>query len=803
VAPLRSQAAPVRLVLALLASIVAGLLLAGLAFPLLGVGLVAKSSADDFLALPAELETPPVATRSRVLAADGSLLASFYAVNRITVPLSKVPATARNALIAIEDSRFYEHNGVDYKGTLRAALTNARSGRVEQGGSTLTQQYVKNALIEQATDDAGKEAAHTDSLDRKLREARYALALERKIGKDRVLENYLNIAYYGNGTYGIGSASGFYFGLPVNKLSLAQGALLAGMVQNPTRFDPTRKDTSAVKARRDVVLTRMAELGYIDAATAAKAARSPVVVHPNPVGAGCETAAAAPFFCAYVLHELYDTPAGAGLGATREARSKRLLTGGLTVKTTLDPKIQAAAQKAVDSQVPAGDRSGAAAVSDVVEPGTGQIKAMAVDRVYGQKGNKQTKVNLADGGSSGFQAGSTFKPFVLAAAVKQGIPLSMRMFAPQTLCTDFYVLPGGRCPSNAGDSESGFFDVAQATHLSVNTFYIPLEEKTGIQEPAAIANAMGLRQVRDGTGATDQPLPSIYPSFVLGSFEVSPLAMAGAYATFAAHGTFCQPHAVVSITSAAGRPVKVPQSSCSQVLEPNVADTVTSVLRGVIDGPEPGRTGAGASIGRPAAGKTGTTNDSTAAWFVGYTPQLSTAVWVGRTTPSPLRHVTINGRTYRAVFGGTVPAAIWRRTMSAALQDVPVKDFAGAAPYTSTLPTSVVPDVSNLPYIDAVDALRAAGFDPRRGGAVPAAPVPAGLVAYTSPGAGSAAATGRVVLVYVSDGRAKATPKPSAPPAPGPYPTAYPTFGPSPSPTPKITPSGASPTPTKKGKGKK
>ena len=781
-----------RLGLAILVSALCGLLVAALALPVVGgAGLVARSAADDFIGLPAELEAPVAATRSRVLAADGSLLATFYRVNRVTVPLSSVPELTQKALIAIEDSRFYEHNGVDYKGTVRAALTNARSGRVEQGGSTLTQQYVKNALIEKATDKAGQQAANEDSLDRKLREARYALALERKIGKDRVLENYFNIAYYGNGVYGIGTAASYYFRKPVAKLTLAQGALLAGMVQNPTRFAPTVKNKKAVRDRRNTVLGRMADLGYISQSARAKAAATSVTTKVSPVGSGCETASRAPFFCDYVRHELLDTPVGAALGSDRDDRQRALLTGGLTIRTSLDRTVQKAAQKAVDRRVPAGDSSRAAAVADVVEPGTGAVKAMAVDRRFGD-GKNETKLNLATGGTSGFQAGSTFKAFVLAQALAQGIPLSLSMNAPQSYCSRplNYTLPGGKCPGNAGDSESGYFDLRQATHLSVNTYFIKLEERTGVSKPADIAEKLGLRRVRDTNGKANQPLLRV-PSFVLGTNEVSPLAMAGAYAAFAAHGTFCEPRAVTSIDAADGTAVAVPKPACGQALEPAVADRVTDVLRGVIDGPERARTGASASIGRPAAGKTGTTNGSQAAWFVGYTPQLATAVWVGRTTPSPLRNVRINGRYYRELFGGTVPAAIWRDTMRGALSDVPARQFthrstpvagspdaqeptpdASASPGDEAGETPmgdvVVPDVRGLSFAAARATLETAGFVVRRGGFLPAAPVPFGNVASTSPAGGRPGQPGDAVTVLLSNGQQQPpvngapTPTPSA-----------------------------------------
>ena len=428
--PLSSAGVLARLGLGVALSLLAGVLLAGLAAPLVGgVGLAAKATADDFVALPTQLETPALSTRSQVLAADGSVLATFYRVNRISVPLRDIPLSMRQALVAIEDSRFYEHKGVDYKGTLRAAATNVRSGGVTQGGSTLTQQYVKNALLEAANGDkAGVEAARGRSVDRKLREARYALALERKLPKNEILHRYLDIAYFGNGVYGVGTAANYYFDKPVSKLTLAESALLAGVVQNPTRYNIASSEGAVrrdVVDRRNVVLRRMADLGNISEAARARAAGSRLPrITPTKVGQDCGAAdVTAPFFCQYVRHELEDTDVGAALGATRQERQQKLLGGGLTIRTSLDPDDQRAAQRTVDAKVPADDPSKVHAAIDMVEPGTGHIKAMAVNRPYGEK-KGQTQVNYATGGTYGFQPGSTFKPFFLAAALHEGLPLS-------------------------------------------------------------------------------------------------------------------------------------------------------------------------------------------------------------------------------------------------------------------------------------------------------------------------------------------------------------------------------------------
>ena len=778
-----------------------GILLAALAFPVVGtLGLTAKAGADDFLALPADLEAGPPAQRSRILASDGSLLATMYTQNRVNVSLNLVPLVTRQAIIAIEDSRFYAHHGVDYKGIVRAAITNAGAGGVKQGASTLTQQYVKNALIDAAPDKAGQQAAKADSIDRKLREARYAIALERKLTKDQILERYLNIAYFGHGVYGIGTAANYYFAKPVNKLNLAQSALLAGMVQNPNTFDPSSKEPSiraVTKTRRDVVLRRMQDLGFITPELRESAEKLGIFTALRPVGSGCEDPAVqAPFFCDYLRHVLEDTPAGAALGQTRNERQRALFGGGLTIKTTLDPKVQLATQRAVDNQVPRNDPSGAAAAINVVEPGTGNVRAMALDRTYSEdKGAGNTKVNLATGGQFGYQAGSTFKAFVIAEALRQGIPISLTLHSPQKYKSKVFIdYKDGKVEpyeiQNAGDSEAGTFNMSQATALSVNTYFLQLEERTGVDKPAALAEAMGVHKVKDFVA--NQPLERV-ASFVLGTNGVSPLDMAAAYATFAAHGLHCTPRVVTDIIGPDHKALPVPEPQCDQVLEPGVADTVTSLLRGVVDGPVHGRTGEKASIGRPVAGKTGTVDESRAAWFIGYTPQLAASVWLGVPDkkdgrPLPMKRVTINHNYYKQVYGGSIPAPIWRDAMRSALEGVSPVDFTKADLQVVNGDRIPVPDVSGQPYDAAKQALIDAGFGVRSGGFVAAGPTPFGVTPYTSPRAGRLVTAGTTITVYVSNGR-------TPPPAPSPQPV----FSQQPSPPPPPQPS---PRPSKKKHGR-
>src|SRR5947209_1697656 len=650
-------------------SAVAGLVLAGVLLPVVGgAGLFARNATVSFNNLPADLKAPPPPERSRLLAADGSTLAEFFTEDRVNVPLAHVAPVMQRAIVAIEDIRFFSHGAVDLQGTMRAALTNLGKGQTAQGGSTLTQQYVKNVLV-----SAGDKNATTDTLARKVREARYAIALEHKLTKQQILERYLNIVYFGEGAYGVESAAHRYFGVSASKLTLAQSPLLAGLVQSPGDYDPVHNQAAA-KTRRDEVLTRMQTAGFITPAEHQAVSAAPLGVHLRAPTFGCETSSA-PFFCDWV-HQLI--LGDKRFGANVAEREQTLMTGGLTIRTTLQPAVQRAAQHAVDNVVPAGGRVATAVA--VVQPGTGAVLAMAVDRKYGSH-HGQTRVNFATGGQSGFQAGSTFKLFTLAAAVEHGLPLSTTFGSPPHL-----TIPAGDMQdcagdglsqwdvSNAEDSEGGTFGLVRGTWESVNTYFAQLERKVGVCAAWKLANAMGITEL-----ATGKPAAQL-PSFTLGADDTSPLEVAGAYAAVAARGMICAPYGVVSVTGADGSTREKHTSDCHRVMSADTADTVTSVLRGVIDGPDPSRTGASASIGRPAAGKTGTTESFGAAWFSGFTPQMAASVWVGdpRGNSHPLTDVTVNGRFYSHVFGADLPASVWRTTMSGALQGLPALNFSGA-----------------------------------------------------------------------------------------------------------------------------
>jgi membrane peptidoglycan carboxypeptidase len=675
-------------------SVLAGLLVALMLIPFAGsLGVLTRDVVRDFESLPDELNTPPLPERSVILASDGSVLATIYYQNRVEVPLESIAPIMRQAMVAVEDSRFLDHNGVDFRGIVRAAASNASSGEISEGASTLTMQYVKNVLVNQATSAEELDAARGDSSARKIKEVRLALALEKRFTKGEILSRYLNIAYFGSGAYGIEAASRRYFSKPAANLTLAEAATLAGIVQRPTSYDPIRNpDLSA--ERRNIVLDRMASLAYISPADAERAQKIPMqaLLNPSQVSNGC-TSSYAPFFCDYVLQSIRENNI---FGETPEAREAFLRRGGYTITTTMDPTVQKAVTEVVNSTIPIDDPSGKAAAISMVQPGTGQILAMTQNRNWGTSGRGNTTYNYnapqSMGGTIGMQAGSTFKIFTLAAALEAGISPNEYISAPSpNTFTNFRNCDTGAIyePVTVRNSTtSGTLNMPQATAYSTNTYFMAIEERTGICRPADIAESLGV------TLGNGEPLLRV-PSFTLGTMEIAPLSLANAYATFAAHGRYCEPVPILEIRDRDGAKLPVPNGDCRQVLDREVADGVTVMLNGVVDGNISGRTGAAMNLGdRPVAGKTGTTNESAAVWFAGFTPQVASAVWVGDPRGGyafPLKDITINGKYYQQVYGGTLPGPIWRESMLAASANLPIVNFDlrtqfTVAPYVAPVP---------------------------------------------------------------------------------------------------------------------
>ncbi|MEV7188856.1 transglycosylase domain-containing protein [Kitasatospora sp. NPDC093102] len=664
------------------ASVLGGVLLAGLILPAAGaVGLGAKNGAEGFESIPDDFRTPPLSQATQIFDAKGGLIAKVYERDRTVIPADQMSPLIRTAQVDIEDARFYEHGAVDLKGILRAITKNAESGAAVQGASTLTQQYVKNVNVEKAGDDQDAvREAQRKTLGRKIQELRYAIKLEEDLTKEQILTNYLNITFYGHQAYGIQAASQRYFSKDAKDLNLPEAAMLAGLVQNPSQYDPKLHPVAAQK-RRDTVIDKMVENKHITAEQAREAKAAPLGLNYKDPRNGCITAQAGMgFFCDYVRHVVKQDPA---FGKNSAERKKLWDTGGLNIYTTLDPDKQAAAQNAVSTKVYVTDPVSAAMT--MVEPGSGKILAMAQTRPYGlAKEKNETVVNYnvdaVMGGGIGFQPGSNFKPIVAAAALEAGLSPTQRYDSPNRMdwptmktCDGTWKnLSKGKKEGsipNESPTEVGPYELKQAMALSVNTYFVQMEQEIGLCAVKQMANKLGV----EGKASGD-PLQEL-PALGLGTQEVSPLTMANVYATFAARGTYCAPLAINRITTVDGTDVPVPPARCTPAMSEDTADVINSVLLGVTE-----KGGTARDLGlddrRQIAGKTGTTDEKKSAWFTGYTGNLAGSVWLGSPgTKVPMRNIRIGGKYQPEVFGATGPGPIWQQAMSDAVRDMPEKDF--------------------------------------------------------------------------------------------------------------------------------
>ncbi|WP_392964727.1 transglycosylase domain-containing protein [Streptomyces sp. LN245] len=660
-------------------SVLAGAVMAGIALPAAGaLGLAAKGSVQGFDDIPDNLKSPSLSQRTTILDSKGGQIATVYSRDRTVLDLKNISPYMQKAIVAIEDSRFYQHGAIDLKGILRAVNQNAQNGGVAQGASTLTQQLVKNYFVEEAGDDPTKVAQATQqTIGRKIRELKYAIQLEEKLGKKKILENYLNITFFGEQAYGVEAASQRYFSKPAKKLNLQESAMLAGIVQSPSRYDPVNDEEEALK-RRNTVLQRMAEVHDISQEQADAAKATKLGLHVSRPKNGCITAVkGAGFFCKYVEKVFLNDPV---FGKTREDRAKVWNQGGLTIRTTLDPQSQASIQASLKDHVYKSDKVAAAAT--LVEPGTGKILGMGQSKPFGT-GTNETEynysVNYDMGGSNyGFPTGSTFKPFVAAAALEQGRPATQEYSSPnsmpypspvQTCGSKPWTNQGNEKVPNESESEQGPYQLKEAMAKSVNTYFVQMISDIGL---CPVMNQIEKLGVVQGNG---DKLPQV-PSIALGAKGISPLTMATAYAAFASRGMYCTPVAIESISQQIGgreKSLDVPKSTCSRAMSETTADTVNSLLSGVID------SGTGQQAGltdRANAGKTGTTDERKNAWFVGYTPNLSGAVWVGSATQQvQMRGIKIGGVWHDKVYGGQVPGPIWRDLMTGALSGKDAPSF--------------------------------------------------------------------------------------------------------------------------------
>ncbi|NTW40938.1 MAG: penicillin-binding protein [Cellulomonadaceae bacterium] len=770
------QALALLLAFVLMASL-GGVLSAGLVMPAVGAASsLTTESVSLFDELPTVLEQVPLSEKSTIYAADGTVLATFYTQNRIVVSLDQIAPIMRQAVIATEDKRFYEHGGVDLLGMGRALMENIvkKDGEGQQGGSTLTQQYVKNALIQaaQKLDDpveranaiaAARESSGVEGYARKLQEAKLAVALEETMTKDEILEAYLNISQFGVSVYGVEAAAQHYFSVSAANLNYLQAATIAGITKGPSEYDPER-DPAASEGRRNTVLGLMRDQEVITQAEYDAGIATPIAatLAIGQTQLGCTTAngvANAGYFCDYVTKVIAQNTA---FGDTAAKRSQLLYAGGLQIHTTLDVRLQGIADAAVKGTIPVDDPSGMGTAMSVVEPGTGKILAMAQNRIYNPQANGtagETAVNFNTdngyGSSSGFPPGSTFKPFTLVEWLKEGhalrevidgrlINTGVPMSEFHASCTGF---SGGVYKFGNAEGSGGVMTVLDATRNSVNSAYMEMATKIDLCGMIDGATSLGIH--RAGGLAGEGPF-EVLPSNVIGTNSVAPLTMAAAFAAFAANGTFCEPIAITSVQDTNGAELTVPSANCRQAISPEIAAAVTYAMSFVWQGtakdvdPLPG--------GRVSSGKTGTTSANEHTWFVGYTPQMSTAVWVGHSEGMiPAQRVWVNGRFYKYVYGSSLAAPEWRAFMSAAHEGLPELTF--PAP-PSTLVDGVkvtVPDVTGKSPSDAKAILTRAGFNVSTGSTVYSSAAP-GSVAGTEPGAGARVTRGTLVKLQISQG---------------------------------------------------
>ncbi|MGQ0831402.1 MAG: transglycosylase domain-containing protein [Microthrixaceae bacterium] len=653
--------------------VVTAVVLVAVVTPVASVGVVL--AANLFLPLPANLpeRTPPAPSQiSRIYDLAGNEIGTFKQFETsIPVRPEDIPATLKQAVVAAEDRRFYSHGGVDLQGTLRALLADLRNRSTDQGGSTITQQLVKNTLT-----------GSQRSISRKIREAVLASQLDRQMAKDDILFEYLSIIYLGEGAYGVGAAAETYFRKPVNELTLSEAAILAGLIPAPSRYSP-RVDPGTAEIRRVSVLDRMLEQGMIDKPNHDLALAQPVWLAANGPAPGPATIvfppetqqSSDPYFTDYVFRWL-ETHLPGG--------TDQIFRGGLRIETTLDPDAQAAARKQVAEFLDGTDPDLRTSLV-AVEPPTGYVRAFvsgrdfATDRVNYALG--RTSAGGVRGGGSGRQPGSAFKPFVLAEALASGItPDATYSGRPHDVSEACH--SPGKVLENYEGAGYGTVNLRTATWKSINTVFTRLILDVGVDKTMALARSMGLTSVSEYDPAKH------CASVALGAESVSPLDMASAYGVFAARGERAEPTPVLRVTDKDGTVIiDNSKPGTTRVLERDVADNVTDILRGVLTS----GTAAGRGIERPAAGKTGTTQNNRDAWFVGYTPTLSTAVWIGyenKTKETTKELVGIKG--VRKVTGGTHPARLWQAFMRVALKGVPVTDFSDPVPIQS------VPDAARL-----------------------------------------------------------------------------------------------------------
>ena len=652
-----------------------GVVGAGMLVPIAGpTALVAKSVPSVFNEMPGDLQTVAPAEESQLLDSSGGVIAHFYDKQRIVVPSANIADVMKKAIIAIEDKRFYEHNGVDATGIARAFVTNlGDSGR--QGASTITQQYVRNSLAERGylEGDADQVSAATEqTTERKLREIKYAMALEKTQSKDEILTGYLNIAPFGPITYGVEAASQRYFSKSASELDYLEAALLAGLVQSPVQYDPLTHPEAA-QERRDTVLATMLEQGVITQEEYDKGIATSVdsMLHPTVSSEGCSGAESSKaYFCDYVLAQFLEDPT---FGATRVERERLLKTQGITIRTTMDPAMQDAAYSSLTNTIPVGDASGLNDALVSLDPRSGRVLSMAQNTTYGIEAGETMSNYSADGN---FQVGSTFKVFILLEWFKEGHSAYETVGSANTFYPNGAFKCDGRPITTEGyqvndlAGKTGTMNVVRATGQSVNQAFVNMASRVDFCSIFDTAYDLGITE--------DGEVPSPYPANILGSVSASPLQMASVFAAIANSGQQCTPQSIESVTDRDENVLKEFSADCKEVISPDIANKTAALLTA-----SAGQyyTSTRLGDGRPFAAKSGTTDGHANTWLTGFTPSIVTSAWVGHGANSSqeVGAVTINGKYYGEIYGETfVGQNIWAPYMTQVLAGTPVENVSSA-----------------------------------------------------------------------------------------------------------------------------
>ncbi|MFG1610936.1 transglycosylase domain-containing protein [Actinoplanes sp. NPDC049265] len=776
-----------------LIGLLSGLVVAGAAFPAVALpGLAAKAGGDSFASLPSELKKASTPQATQVLAADGKTpLAMFWEEFRSDVPLKDISPNMLNAIVAAEDHKFYEHRGVDIKGIARAFVNNntgADDG--QQGASTLTMQFVRMTLSYSANSPQEVVNATKRTNQRKLAEMKYAIQVEKEMTKPQILQGYLNQAPFGNGAYGVAAAAQVYFQKRPKDLTVAEAALLAGMVKAPTGFDPTTTDGyPRALDRRNWVIGNMKDLKFITPQQADEATKVKLKHETRRSPNGCAEVKVNSwgFFCDFFYRWWLSRPE---FGKTVYERERALKAGGYRVQSSLDIAAQAAAMKNVTAKVGLGSKD--ALLLTGVEAGTGRVQTLATNRRFklddprnpenkmssdpkkARKGVRGTYPNttnpLLTGGGDirGYQAGSVFKMFTMVAALENGLPLAYPINTQATYVSPLYRDPGSSCggkycPSNASKSEKGPYNMWTGFGSSVNTYFVPLQERIGAEKVVDVAKRFGVqfREPQDAKRAKEEAHE--WGSFTLGVSASTPLDMANAYATLAADGMYCEPTPVKQITSMSGKKLDAGKPHCKKATDPDVARAAIDAARCPIgDSAQMGSCGghttasdARGVVGHSIFGKTGTTdNDRTASLIIGTTTMVVAGYLVNpdyQNHPYKMDHDIVNPaveKTLRDIMKGK-PNAQFKKPKSTKL---------------SLGEQRSIPDVKCVSLAEAKSRLSGAGFNPSEGTQVASA-CPAGQAAGTDP-------TGRTVKggyvsIQISTGVPAAPPPGTTPTKPG------------------------------------